>query len=103
MRNRTWLVATLSIIVGATLVPTASGQDATPLAKDARLDAFGDPLPEGVLYRLGTPRLRHYALSSVEFSGNGKYLYSISRASDMRVWDAGSGKLIGEIPGSYRY
>ena len=59
----------------------------------ARLDASGDPLPPGALWRLGTLRLN--AGGSVEFlafTPDGKSLISSGPGSGLQVWDATTGR-----------
>jgi RNA polymerase sigma factor (sigma-70 family) len=61
-------------------------------------DGFGDPLPEGVVAQLGTPRFRHdYFMKALAFSGDGSTLMGMSRS--LFVWDAASGKRRFEVPG----
>ncbi len=64
-----------------------------------RLDALGDPLPDGALARLGTPRPRSeqdrngtaLSVASVGFTGDGKTLISADE-STVCLWDAATGK-----------
>src|SRR5437867_2737366 len=55
------------------------------------LDSFGDPLPEGVFYRLGTVRLRHQHQTLI-FSADGSQL--LSQGPDLRVWDVATGRIL---------
>jgi WD40 repeat protein len=59
-----------------------------------RVDSFGDPLPDGVFYRLGTMRLRHQETRTLIFSADGSQLLSQGATPDLRVWDAATGRLL---------
>jgi WD40 repeat protein len=71
-------------------------------AEPPRTDAFGDPLPAGTRYRLGTLRLLHPGgARTVAFSPDGKTLASGSRGYDLqtsrrwgevKLWDTATGK-----------
>jgi WD40 repeat protein len=86
--------------------PPAKGRKPAPEGKQAvRTDRYGDPLPPGVLARLGTVRLRHPDcdyVTSVTFSPDGKILASAGSVSQwfgriyespfrIRLWDAATG------------
>jgi RNA polymerase sigma factor (sigma-70 family) len=61
--------------------------------KASRTDAFGDPLPEGALFRLGTTRFRHPGpVNALALSPDGKSL-ATNGSHGGRVWDASTGKL----------
>jgi WD40 repeat protein len=63
-----------------------------------RRDAYGDPLPEGALVRLGTIRFNHGAgLQHVLFTPDGKTIISEGRRR-MRLWDAATGAEIARTP-----
>jgi WD40 repeat protein len=61
-----------------------------------RTDTYGDPLPPGVVLRLGTMRLRH-ANADVAFSKDGKQLISCDQEGELRFWDAATGKLLKRV------
>jgi WD40 repeat protein len=58
-----------------------------------RTDAYGDPLPKGARFRLGTVRLRHDdAAWSVAWLPDGRTLASSSRDKTVRLWRIPGGK-----------
>ena len=93
---RLWL-ASLVVLLGAVVVDQVSGQPkplTPPEARPSRVDAFGDPLPEGAFARLGTVRFRQgNAIYSVAISPDGKTIASADRGA-VHFWDAATGKRI---------
>jgi WD40 repeat protein len=86
-----WHVLTLGLL----LVPLSLGQAEPP----ARLDLHGDPLPDGVLVRLGTTRWRHGgAGAAIAYSTDGKTLVSGGWHGTLRFWNVTSGKELRRIP-----
>src|SRR5882672_9886196 len=76
-----------TVLLVAVLPALAFGQ-APP-----RLDAYGDPLPEGALLRIGTARLRPGAtVASMAFTPDGKKLVTATCTSGVHVWDVATGK-----------
>lgn len=64
----------------------------------ARVDALGDPLPEGSLLRIGTTRLRQeQGLLGVTFTPDGKQLVSMGWSEFIRFWDVETGALVRQI------
>jgi WD40 repeat protein len=63
-------------------------------APDANTDRHGDPLPEGVVARLGTIRLRA-PWAHVVFSPDGKTIVTVTDGPKVKTWDAGTGQLRG--------
>src|SRR5262249_44939259 len=66
-------------------------------AEPARVDAFGDPLPPGVVMRLGTTRWRPGGrVKFMAFSADGRQLTTVhvKRLSDTElvVWEVSSGR-----------
>lgn len=78
--------------------PTSSRNDQTQSAegKQAATDQYGDPLPPGVLARLGTVRFRHWSAAPLAYSPDGKTLLSAGRS--LRIWDVATGRLVKDIP-----
>jgi WD40 repeat protein len=62
--------------------------------KPARLDAFGDPLPEGALARMATIRFRHFGKSviTLDWSRDGKTIASLGYDNMVRIWELATGK-----------
>jgi RNA polymerase sigma factor (sigma-70 family) len=92
------LVLTLALVTGGVLAYQgraseefeAERQEAKPAS--ARDDEPGEPLPAGVLARLGSTRLRHSdSVLDVAFLPDGKSLIAADRSS-IRVWDSGTGR-----------
>jgi WD40 repeat protein len=81
-----------------------AGADSTPSKKTpepaVRKDLLGDPLPTGVVARMGSGRMRHLIwLQHLNFSPDGKLLISGTDHPDgcFRVWDPATGKLLRRI------
>jgi RNA polymerase sigma factor (sigma-70 family) len=103
------LVLLIGLAGGAALLATshADTQEKLPAPLPAkeeqaalpRVDRLGDPLPPGVLARLGTVRLRqggqNYALA---FSRDGQTLASIGPEFDLRLWQVPSGRELARLP-----
>jgi WD40 repeat protein len=62
-------------------------------AERAKVDAYGDPLPDGAVARLGTVRWRHGdGTLFVAFLPGGKALLTVGRDETVRQWDVATGK-----------
>jgi RNA polymerase sigma factor (sigma-70 family) len=68
--------------------------------KPARVDLYGDPLPEGAIARLGTVRLRQSGgLRALVFSPDGKSIITGGRSSALHQWDLATGKELRRFTG----
>ncbi len=68
-------------------------------AKGERTDLYGDPLPPGVLARVGSVCFHHGDLIySAMFAPDGKALISGARDGTIRVWDSATGKEVRRLP-----
>jgi WD40 repeat protein len=72
------------------------GRDQDQAPAPASIDKFGDPLPPGVIARLGTMRLRVTPAASMAVSPDGKTLFT-AEASTLGRLDAASGRLHSEV------
>lgn len=88
-----WMVLILALGIMLDLSPRAAAQT-KPMT-----DLQGDPLPLGVLARLGSVRLRHAGAILLAFSADGKTLTSGGEDESVRVWDMASGRLLRKLPG----
>jgi WD40 repeat protein len=62
------------------------------------LDAYGDPLPPGALFRLGSARLHPGGpTAALGFTPDGKKLVSVSYAGLVHHWDVATGKELAEV------
>src|SRR5262249_47432523 len=76
---------------------TDGGAPKLAAAGPVRQDYYGDPLPPGVLARLGTVQLRH-RLARVVFSPDGKSLVSAGTDQVVRFWDTATGRQARQTP-----
>jgi WD40 repeat protein len=75
-----------------------------PAADPVRLDRFGDPLPNGAIYRLGTTRYRpSNTYGQFALSPDGK-VFATGEYREVRVWDVKTGKPIWscQLPGEMK-
>ncbi len=90
----------LPLLVGLALAVGPLARARAPLApgKAARPDAYGDPLPAGAAFRVGSVRLRHaHRLSGIALTPDGKTIVSASN-SEVRLWDRATGRLLRTLP-----
>jgi WD40 repeat protein len=87
-------IAAFGVVAVLQVATYAGSPDRAP--GEARLDLYGDPLPQGAIARLGTIRLRHPGhVASVDFSPNGRIVASTSWPGvGIRLWEADTGRLI---------
>ena len=69
------------------------------VAGEARIDAWGDPLPPGVVARLGTGRLCQPDVWCIVFSPDDKTLAALDHAGGLRLWDVRTGKELWRFEG----
>jgi WD40 repeat protein len=64
-----------------------------------RLDAYGDPLPPGIIARIGSSRFCAPLGGSItwaQYTPDGKLL--LAECGGLIIWDAATGKVVGELP-----
>jgi WD40 repeat protein len=94
----------LILPLGLALVLSAGAGGQKPAApekaRQQRTDLHGDPLPRGVVARLGTVRFRHGLMTNVvAFAPGGKILASGGRGgAGLCLWDAATGRPLHRIP-----
>jgi WD40 repeat protein len=99
---RTIFLALLALAGGF----AARGQPPATAGPAARTDLYGDPLPEGALTRLGTPRMRHPGrVLALAYAPDGKTLavfhsdlhgyrgFGWGRGGGITLWDLTTGKV----------
>jgi WD40 repeat protein len=88
------LAASLNLAAGwAAAEPAPGGKDKAPdKAEPVRTDATGDPLPPGVIARLGSSRLFQPRVDFLAFSPDGKTLAAVGMAGHLHLWEVNSGK-----------
>jgi RNA polymerase sigma factor (sigma-70 family) len=94
------IAAAASAVMWREATPPSPAADAPKPREDkqARTDRYGDPLPPGVLVRLGTVRLRHNAFR-IAFSPEGKRIASAGSDGLVRIWSMATGEEVGRLGG----
>jgi WD40 repeat protein len=85
-----------ALILTACFLAAGAGRRESPKTQDdkqAKKDYYGDPLPPGVLARMGTVQLRQ-PYAAVRFTPDGKTLISAGGDGMIGFWDVSSGKLV---------
>src|SRR5438876_7403628 len=92
--SRVTALLVLSLVIATARFAHPAGDPKTSDdPKKTRVDAHGDPLPSGVLARMGTIRFRHGAqIQYLQYTKDGKVLASFGTDQVIRLWDTGSGK-----------
>jgi RNA polymerase sigma factor (sigma-70 family) len=84
----------------AAVAPEPPAPAAPAAEARARADRYGDPLPEGALFRLGTSRFLHAgAVRAIAFADNDRVIVSAGDDHLIRLWDAATGKELRQLPG----
>src|SRR5262245_26808468 len=75
------------------------GAPAAAQLKQPRLDGYGDPLPDGVLLRLGSTRLQAGGfVTALEFTHDGNKIVPASPLTGTVVWEVATGNLLRYLP-----
>jgi WD40 repeat protein len=83
----------VSLLVGFVLTIQCGAWGAPPVP--IRTDAYGDPLPKGVRFRLGSVRLRHDGdVMALAWMPDGRTLVSAGWDRTIRLWQIPGGKLL---------
>jgi WD40 repeat protein len=104
-----FLPCLLCLVLGA--LQATCGEPLTGKNKGARggnmpkrTDHYGDPLPTGTVFRIGTTHLRHYSrvirpFVDVRFNWNGKFVYSSAHEEhEVRMWETATGREVRHFP-----
>jgi WD40 repeat protein len=93
-RSRLLLAAACAPLFLGALAAGRNGADDKPAGTaPPRTDALGDPLPPGVVARLGTERLYQPGVCFLTFSPDGKALAAVDDCGGgLRLWDVRTGK-----------
>ncbi len=93
--NMTLSIRALVCMLTGVLAMTGAGNAMAQDTPAVRIDANGDPLPNGALARLGTLRWRHpQPVTFVAFLPDGKAVLTGSDDRVLRLWDRATGKEI---------
>lgn len=87
-----------AILVSVLTIGTHSAQPAPLTGKPARVDRFGDALPPGALFRIGTTRLQlDRQLQAIAASPDGKLVAAVSD-DQLGIWEVPSGREVTRFP-----
>ncbi|QJW99571.1 sigma-70 family RNA polymerase sigma factor [Frigoriglobus tundricola] len=91
------------LAAGAGLVMSDGPTKSTPPKEEtadtkARSDAFGDPLPEGAVMRLGSVLFRHDGVRDFVLLPDGKSVLTSGSDHQLRTWDLTTGRETRKIP-----
>src|SRR5437879_2933960 len=79
----------LVIVLVAALPAWTVGEQPNP----PRPDAYGDPLPDGALLRIGTTRLRPGGtVTAMAFTPDGRKLITATHPAHVHIWDVATGR-----------
>jgi WD40 repeat protein len=91
------LLTTIAVRCGELQDSSADAKASKPEVKPARVDQYGDPLPEGAVARFGSIRFRHAALADYVFVDGGKTVLTAGGDRVLRFWDVASGRQMRQI------
>jgi WD40 repeat protein len=81
------------------IVFALTGANLESAQKPARVDQYGDPLPDGAVARIGSVRLRAGdRIVDMRFTPDGKKIVTANRTTGIHVWDVATGKLLHSLP-----
>jgi WD40 repeat protein len=83
----------LPVVLAVSLVVPGNLHAGGGPAAGQRVDAWGDPLPDGALFRLGSTRFHHlHEISDMRFSPDGRTLTAVAGNGMTMTWDVATGK-----------
>jgi hypothetical protein len=103
MRSR-FTFLTLFLFLASLTIPATRG-DAPPAGHPQRTDRYGDPLPDGAVFRIGTTRLRPGimiipAFKNVLISPDRKFVFSSGGEEPLvYMWETSTGREVRRFPG----
>jgi WD40 repeat protein len=93
-----WLIASVpGALAGTEPVPSETQAQVNAEKSKPRVDQFGDPLPPGALYRIGTTRLHlTQGIGAIAASPDGKLVAALG-TSTLAVWEVWDGREVCRI------
>jgi WD40 repeat protein len=64
------------------------------------IDSFGDPLPAGAVFRIGTIRAKHEIVSMLRYSADGKAMAGLDHRGTADIWESATGRNAFSVPGT---